>query len=320
MELNMNNIQRLLYFKNFGISFASKVFMRQLCINKHLVPYMSGTDSLNELKLARIHREFSGFIQEKIDQWNQAEHRDGSRKNCIWLFWYTGDPFDKPILRMCYDSVAKHKPEGTQIILVTKDNLHQYIELPDYIQRKVDQGLISLTHLSDIVRFKLLSKWGGTWFDATVFALRDFPMIHAGDIWTMKRPNIDVQSISKGKWTGFAIGGSPNILFYLMSEFFDEYWKRYDVLIDFFLIDLMLEYLYRNVEAVRNLFDAVPFNNVNVQKLWTEMNAPYDEEAFRQITEDTSLFKLSYKLDWHQKTAEGRMTNYGKIEGLTYDG
>lgn len=280
---------------------------------------MSATDSLNEIKLARIHREFSEFIQEKNHHWNQTEHRNCPRKNCIWLFWYTGNPFENPILRMCYDSVMKNKPEGTEIIFVTKDNLYQYIELPDYIQRKVDQGLISLTHFSDIVRFKLLSKWGGTWFDATVFALRNFPMIHAGDFWTMKRPNIDVISISKGKWTGFAIGGNPNILFYLMSEFFDEYWKRYDVLIDFFLIDLMLEYLYRNVEAVRNLLDSIPLNNVNVQKLWPEMNALYDEETFQRITKNTSLFKLSYKLDWHQKTADGRMTNYGKIERLTYD-
>lgn len=316
----MNTKQRLLYYKEFGFRFSSEVFLRQLCINKHLVSYMSGVDSLNELKLARIHREFFRFVQEKNDLWNQTAHRNCPRKNCIWLFWYTGNPFDNPILRMCYDSVAKHKPEGTEVVLVTKDNLQQYIALPDYIQRKVDRGLISMTHLSDIVRFKLLSKWGGTWFDATVFALRDFPMIQTGDFWTMKRPNVDVVSISKGKWTGFAIGGKPNILFYLMSEFFDEYWKRYDVLIDFFLIDLMLEYFYRNLEAVRNLFDSVPFNNVNVQKLWPEMNAPYDAEAFRQITEDTSLFKLSYKLDWHRKTAEGRMTNYGKIEGITYDG
>ena len=285
-----------------------------------MVPYMSGTDSLNEYKLARIHREFSGFIKERNDHWNRSEPQNCFRKNCIWMFWYTGNLFENPVLKMCYDSIAKLKPAETEIILVNKDNLQQYIELPDYIMRKVDQGLISLTHLSDIVRFKLLSKWGGTWFDTTVFALRDFPMIQVGNFWTMKRPNIDVISISKGKWTGFAIGGNPNILFYLMSEFFDEYWKRYDVLIDFFLIDLILEYLYRNVEAVRNLLDSVPLNNVNVQKLWPEMNAPYDEETFQRITKDTSLFKLSYKLDWNQKTADGQMTNYGKMERLTYDG
>lgn len=118
----MNHKQRLLYFKEFGIPFAGRVFLRQLCINKHLVPYKRGTDSLNELKLAKIHREFSEFIQEKNDHWNHTEHRDCPRKNCIWLFWYTGDPFDKQILRMCYDSVAKHKPEGTEIILVNADD------------------------------------------------------------------------------------------------------------------------------------------------------------------------------------------------------
>lgn len=97
--------------------------------------------------------------------------------------------------------------------------MSQYIDMPTYILQKVERGLISLTHLSDIVRFKLLSCWGGTWFDATVFALKEFPMIRQGDFWTIKRPNVDIVSIAKGKWTGFAIGGRQNLLFYLMSEF-----------------------------------------------------------------------------------------------------
>lgn len=315
----MNNKQRFLYFNNFGILFAFKVFVKQLCINKHLIESQKGTDSLNELKLKRLDREFHIFVQNKASEWEKADHTSGLYRNCIWLFWYDGNMFAHPVLRTCYDSIVKHKPEGTEIILVTKENMCQYIDMPSYILQKVEQGLISLTHLSDIVRFKLLSRWGGTWFDATVFALKDFPMILQGDLWTIKRPNIDIASIVKGKWTSFAIGGRQNMLFYLMSEFWDEYWKRYDVLIDYFEMDLMMEYLYRNVSQVTKLLDSVQTNNINVQKFWPKMNEPYDEAKFMELVGDTALFKLTYRLKCETTTKEGNQTNYGYIEKITYN-
>ena len=52
----MNTKQRLLYYKEFGFRFSSEVFLRQLCINKHLVPYMRGTDTKDpETLTARLY-------------------------------------------------------------------------------------------------------------------------------------------------------------------------------------------------------------------------------------------------------------------------
>lgn len=110
----MNRKQRFLYFNNFGLLFASKVFAKQLCINRHLVEHKKGTDSLNELKLKRLDREFRSFVQDKVSEWEQHDHVNNSYRNCIWLFWYSGNMFDQPVLRMCYESVVKHKPEGTE--------------------------------------------------------------------------------------------------------------------------------------------------------------------------------------------------------------
>lgn len=91
------------------------------------------------------------------------------------------------------------------------------------------------------------------------------------------------------------------------------------MLIDFFLIDIMLEYLYRNVSQVRELLDSVPNNNINVQKLWPKMNEPYDEAKFTELVGDSSLFKLSYKRNWEMTTTEGNQTNYGYVERITHN-
>lgn len=309
----MDTKQRFIYLKDFGFGFTARVFARQLMINHRLVDPIRGTDALNEIKLERLGKEFSAILSEKLDAWNRGEPKTGSAGDRIWLFWYSGDMREHVVLRICYESILRHKPAGTEVIFVTKENLKQYIDLPNHIIEKVDRGLISLTHLSDIVRFKLLSRWGGTWFDATVFAIDHFPMINRSDFWTIRRPNDRIISIAKGKWTGFAIGGKPNVLFYLMSEFFDAYWKRYDVLIDFFLIDLTIEYLYRHFEQVKELLDSVPYNNENVQKLWPELNEPYNEETFGKIIGDTALFKLSYRRQWFPRTESGKITIFGKI-------
>ena len=50
---------------------------------------------------------------------------------------------------------------------LTKNNFKQYIELPDYIEKKFEKGKISMAHFSDLLRISLLAKWGGMWIDST---------------------------------------------------------------------------------------------------------------------------------------------------------
>lgn len=40
--------------------------------------------------------------------------------------------------------------------------------LPNFILKKFENGYISITHLSDIIRVLLLYNYGGLWIDSTV--------------------------------------------------------------------------------------------------------------------------------------------------------
>lgn len=51
----------------------------------------------------------------------------------------------------------------------------QYVDIPDYILQKYKQGKMTRTHLSDIVRLLLLSKYGGVWIDSTILLTNELP-------------------------------------------------------------------------------------------------------------------------------------------------
>lgn len=45
------------------------------------------------------------------------------------------------------------------------------MEFPKYIEEKWKRGVITHTHMTDLLRLELLIRYGGTWIDATVFAV-----------------------------------------------------------------------------------------------------------------------------------------------------
>lgn len=47
------------------------------------------------------------------------------------------------------------------VVLITQDNYQQYVELTPIIHNKFLKNTISITHLSDIIRFNLLNDYGG---------------------------------------------------------------------------------------------------------------------------------------------------------------
>ena len=72
------------------------------------------------------------------------------------------------LVQYCRDSWAQLNP-GWELHLLTKDNLHEYVTLPQYYQ---DDETFSLAALSDVIRVHLLAAHGGVWADATTFCTR----------------------------------------------------------------------------------------------------------------------------------------------------
>ena len=142
----------------------------------------------------------------------------------------------------------------------------------------------------------LLSKYGGHWMDATIY-LTGNPFKN-NDFYTIKYHCNDNTNLSSGRWCGFFIGGNNPILYNFMSNFFNEYWKKEKVIIDYFLIDYAINMAYENINEINKIINQVPYNNENILKLQTILNEQYNQKEYEKLIKNNVVHKLSFKINF----------------------
>jgi len=191
------------------------------------------------------------------------------------------------------------KSSGWKVILLTKDNIDQFISIPNYVLDKIGNS-ITYTHLSDIIRITLLATYGGFWVDATIFLTKQIPSeIKNKDFFTVRNFPRKMLCVSLSRWSGnFMFAAEGNLLIKKMYMLIMEYWKKNDFLIDYFLIDYIINYLYNTDDECRLLLDAVPISNpemygglINILK----NNEVNNKNKLNDIFSSTWVHKLSWK-------------------------
>lgn len=127
------------------------------------------------------------------------------RNKTIWTCWWQGKNFAPELIKACWNSWKLHVPLEMEIVVITKDNYSEYIEIPEYVLDKVNNGSISLATLSDIIRHSLLYKYGGMWLDATIYMNDDIPIdVFEYDIYTRNIKHMNLVQNHVGR-DGFCI-------------------------------------------------------------------------------------------------------------------
>jgi hypothetical protein len=309
--------KQLLFIKEFGITLTAKVILyRNLAKRTPENKKQIFIEKEHEIKKRRLQKEFSEFIhrflseQQTTNYIGKEEIEEIPKK--VWMFWWQGNHNDVKVVTICMKSIRNHLPEGAELIVLTKDNVSQYCEIPDFIYQKLDKGFITLTHFSDILRVTLLEKWGGCWLDATILAVSRFDYVFDSRFWSIKH-NTKNRYIPEGRWTSYALASAPHCrLFEMMKQLFFKYWSCHDCLIDLFLVDFFIDLLYTEVEEFRKLIDEVPVNNKNVQSMRLNLNTIYNDETYNSICKSTELFKLTWREQFKEKN-NGEATFYAKL-------
>ncbi len=266
-----------------------------------LYPFPKHGTALSWSLLQNKHEAILKYLERKYDyvikrhEQNHACDIDNTRK-IIWAMWWQGVDSLPETIKMCHESVRKHA-KGYEYIVITKHNIKDYIELPNHIIEKVNAGIISLTHLSDIVRYSLLNQYGGMWLDSAIFVAKDIPnKIFEMPYFTAKLAPKRMFCVSQAKWCGGILAGQKgNPFFEYMSDFFSEYWKHENSLIEYWLIDYVTEIAYRNFGYFRTMLDSVPKNNAGYLALESMLNDPWNEPAWEKMKEATTFFALTWK-------------------------
>lgn len=214
----------------------------------------------------------------------------------IWICWLQGEELAPPIVKYCIQSIRQHST-GREVVVITHQNRNLYAPLPDYIEEKVENGSISLTHLSDILRASLLYHRGGIWVDSTIFMIRPFNQEWFNCIFYSRKINdVSILNPSAGRWTTYFMAGRKgNIVHGFLYESFLQYFKIEGKLLDYFLMDYILRVGYDNLSSFRTCIDEVPSNNETIDFFLRNSEKSFNKDIYDCAIMGSIGFKLTYK-------------------------
>lgn len=257
----------------------------------------------------KLERKYKNKLDEFDKMWKDMEHQ---QSNIIWICWFQGLENAPELVKRCYDSIVDNLINH-EVILITSENMNNYVQFPDYIVTKWNEGKITHTHMTDLLRLELLIKYGGVWVDATVFCSEKENKIpnyfFESDLFFFQclKPGRDGHSHINSSW--YICAKTNNKLLMACRYLCYEYWKHNNTLIDYFLLH---DFMAICLEYYKEMWNSIiPRDNATPHILLLRLFEQYDEKMWESIKEQSCFHKLSYKFKTEQVEKEG--TYYQKI-------
>lgn len=212
-----------------------------------------------------------------------------------FTIWYQGEENAPELVKACIRSMRRHL--DMEVVVIDKDTLSDWIQLPDYVMEKWKKGMISHTAFSDICRVELLYQHGGLWFDATDFVTAPVPRyIMDCDVFIFLAGN-KIRGAYAFIQSCFIRARKGNPLLGIWREAIFRYWRDEDSKIDYFIHHLLLLLSVRNNEIAAREIERMPHVAQDpTHALWGPHCAdPYDPTLFTSLTKDSFFQKTSYK-------------------------
>ena len=266
--------------------------------------------SVNNRVLCRLRKKYRRFIAGWQAQNSQPLPRQ--RSNKVWVCWLQGMENAPDVVKRCYRSLRENLPDR-EIVLLTRENYKEYVAFPAFIEEKVQAGLITPTHFTDLLRLELLIRHGGTWVDSTVFCSgRNIPAYMLdSDLFLFQnlKPGRDGHATVISSWFITACTNHPILM--LTRALLYEYWAHNKNMIDYFLLHDMFQLA---IEACPEEWERViPADNAMPHVLLLRLFSPFDADVWEALVQKSCFHKLSYKFPAEAKTKPG--TYYAHLMG-----
>lgn len=266
----------------------------------------------HETVLKYLENRFSDFF-ESYDYGAPLPPSDSALEGKIWMCWWQGEENAPEIVRVCIDSVRRNAG-GHEVIVITDENLSDYAHIPDWVLEKVGAGVMSRTHLSDLLRLSLLAEHGGLWLDATFFCAGPVGDYFDLPIWSIKRPDYLHASVACGMFANYSLGCDTEHrrIFATLRDYYLEYWLQSDELIDYLLTDYLIVLAQRHDQSIAAAFASIEPNNPRCDDLISLLDKPFEQMEWSSLKGATRLFKLSWKQEFPSQS-NGIESFYGAL-------
>lgn len=267
----------------------------------------------HEIMLKYFERRYGDFYR-NYDYDKPMAPVDPDMEGRIWICWWQGLENAPEIVRRCVESIRRNAGDH-QVTIITDQNVEQYIDIPAWVKKKQSEGIISRTHLSDLLRLSLLAKYGGLWLDATFFCAGSFSkMVFGEPMFSIKRPDYLHCSVAQGYFANYSLGCADENrwIFRTLRDFYLHYWKLNDYLVDYLLTDYLIVLAQRHNKAISDAFAEIKPNNPRCDDLYKVLGKPYDDTLWRKLSAETTFFKLTWKQNFPIESNK-QITFYGKL-------
>ena len=240
----------------------------------------------------KLEKKYRWKLEEFDENYVEKEHK---ASNKIWICWFQGMENAPELVKKCYESVVGNNPDK-EVVVITTENMGDYVTFPDFLMEKWKQGIITHTHMTDLLRLELLINHGGMWLDATVLCTGKAPDYFFDSnlfFYQCLKPGRDGHASYISSWLMEA--KTNNKVLMAARELCYEYWKNHNAMIDYFLLhDFMAIVLDKYEDEWKRV---VPRDNATPHELLLRLFDPYDERMWNAIKEQTPFHKLTYKFE-----------------------
>lgn len=216
--------------------------------------------------------------------------------NKIWLLWWQGgESFnDNPLISKCVQRLKAL--DNFEIHILSKENIADFIDISDVLPFI---NKTSVQFISDVIRFRLLEKYGGIWLDLSSYLLDNsfFESILEYPFYSAKIPGIHKWNyISEGKYVTFFLASTKaNPFMSFMNEALTSFVKKHGTVVDYLQTDYSMMAGYRNIKFIKNLIDNIPENNSHITVINGKLNGKFSSEEWLDVISDTAFLKFSAK-------------------------
>ena len=265
-------------------------------------------------KQQKIAEKLDGYITDflngKIEKFTAVPKKpELVGKNIFWQYWHQGvNSTTSKMVVECINSVKKHRGDY-EIILLTKETVNDYIELPSFVYEKFGKNGFNFAKLANLIRLYLLSAYGGVWLDATTYltAPIDEKMLNE-DFFAFQRSKIPPKdaemfrkfdplyfSWSPKFWAGmlnsFMIAKPNNKLVADLLTILLEYWKKEEKINHYFFFQILFNRMMMNNEW-ENLNCEI-IGNTNCHKLQIVAFDKFDQLVYDEAVAKSNIHKLT---------------------------
>ncbi len=292
-----------LYLRFGGYNLIKQLFKTHILCSTVLLSFFLGFSKkgLEILRLviqhktqSKLRRRYNYVLERSKTKGYDSLRKSGSNK--VWVCWFQGMDNAPLLVKRCYNSLQKNLTDR-EIVVVTEENLHDYVEFPQYIIDKWKQGIITYAHFSDLLRLELLIKYGGLWIDSTVLCtggnIPEYILDSELFFYQILKPGLDGHAIGISSWLISAYSNNKVLL--VTRDLLYEYWKKNNFLVDYFLLHTFMEIVMDFYPDERK--KVIKVSNSTPHILLLDIFEQYDEQKFSYIKEMTCFHKLSYKFE-----------------------